>query len=299
MHMVDPKEIARRAAKKRRAQRQGRVFVVVVSIMAIGLIGGLFYMKQRSVPHQQSTAQDTTTPKTAQATPTVAAQKQTKTKLKSFTGEQFRDLYRSVSYPNTQSFSQPPEITGNSAADAHIRTLAEKRGFALTSIPVSPIVKTGEQLISDNGDDLLQPLAQKSWQDLKAAAKKDGIHLSLISAYRSPKWQRDLFMQRLLANGGNVQQIAAGNGEAAVDATLSMTAVPGYSRHHTGYTVDLYCEDGVAFGSSVCNTWITKNNYEVAKKYGWIPSYPPGANEQGPEPEPWEFVWVGTDLLYE
>lgn len=297
MHAVDPKEIARRAAHNKRAKRQGRLFVIVIFLLGLSALSGLWFIQYKNKASRQPT-----TPVTEQAKPaakTSATPKPAKTKLKTFTGTQFRDLYRSISYPNTQAFSQPPDITGNPVADARIRSMAEKRGFALTTIPVSPIVKTGEALINENGDDLLQPPAQKAWQDLKAAAKKDGIHLTLISAYRSPKWQRDLFMQRLLAHGITIQQIADGKVDTAVNDTLSMTAVPGYSRHHTGYTVDLYCEDGVAFGSSTCNTWITKNNYEVAKRYGWIPSYPEGAGEQGPEPEPWEFVWVGTDLLFE
>lgn len=298
--MVDPKEIARRAAHKRRRQRQGRLFITSLFVIAVVGFVGVMFMQRHTKNAQRSdnpTAQ--TSPQTKASTATTAAPKPTKTNLKTFTGVQFRDMYRSISYPNTQPFQTPPEITGNPTADARIRAMAEKRGFSLTTIPVSPIVKTGEALISADGDDLLQPPALKAWQELKAAAKKDGIHLTLISAYRSPKWQRDLFMSRLLAHGITVQQIADGKVDAAVDDTLSMTAVPGYSRHHTGYTVDLYCEDGVAFGTSVCNKWITKNNYEVAKKTGWIPSYPEGAGEQGPEPEPWEFVWVGTDLLYE
>jgi D-alanyl-D-alanine carboxypeptidase len=164
---------------------------------------------------------------------------------------------------------------------------------------VSSIEKSGEALTGSYQDDLLQPLAAKSWQELKAAAKKDGLGMSLVSGYRSPKSQRDLFTERLYSTGVTDKQISAGTPDNSVNATLSMTAVPGYSRHHTGYTIDIHCDDGLAFGVSTCNQWITKDNYANAKKYGWIPSYPPGAGEQGPEPEAWEYVWVGTDVLYE
>lgn len=295
MHVTNPREIQKRAAKK---HRSNIVPLIFGGVLVIGLAaGGLYWFLLRPVPLSSENAQE---PSGSQAATQVASQPvREKTTLKNFSGIEFRDLYRSVNYPNTQAFSTPPEITGNPTADARIRTLAEKRGFLLTSVPLSPIVKTGEELIAGNGDDLLQPLAQKSWKELKAAARKDNIQLSLISAYRSPKWQRELFTERLLAQGVTIQQIADGKGEAALNTTLSMTAVPGYSRHHTGYTIDLYCDDGIAFGDSSCNKWITKNNYENAKKYGWIPSYPPDAGEQGPEPEPWEFVWVGTDLLYQ
>lgn len=295
MHVTNPREIQKRAANKRRNNVLPLIFGAV---LLIGLsAGGLYWFVLRPVPVSNENTQEASA--SPAATQVASQPVREKTTLKNFSGVEFRDLYRSVNYPNTQAFATPPDITGNPTADARIRTMAEKRGFLLTSIPLSPIVKTGEELIAGNGDDLLQPLAQKSWKELKAAARKDGIQLSLISAYRSPKWQRELFTERLLAQGVSIQQIAEGKGEAALNTTLSMTAVPGYSRHHTGYTIDLYCDDGIAFGDSSCNKWITKNNYENAKKYGWIPSYPPGAGEQGPEPEPWEFVWVGTDVLYQ
>ena len=290
MHMLEPKEIAKRSKEKSSKKRGGQAMLAVLCVlMALAGLGGYWYLKMR--PHSE-VSQTIVQPAPRAAPKSKASSKVTepKTRLKTFTGPQFKDLYHSISYPNTEPFTNPPEITGNVVADDHIRTLAEKRGFVLTSIPVAPIVKTGEKLISADGDDLLQPLAQKSWLQLKAAANTAGVKMTLISAYRSPKWQRDLFMQRLLTNGGNVQKIADGLGDVAVNDTLSMTAVPGYSRHHTGYTVDLYCEDGVAFASSTCNTWISQNNFEQAKKAGWIPSYPPGADVQGPEPEPWEYV---------
>src|SRR5205085_1365006 len=135
-------------------------------------------------------------------------------------------------------------------------------------------------------DDLLQPRAALAWADLKAAAGKDGLALTVISAYRSPEYQRNLFMQRLLAKGVSVAQIAAGQGDAAVSATLEVTALPGYSRHHTGYTVDLWCDDGSgSFLTSRCYKWISADNYKHAKEAGWIPSYPGGVQGQGPEPE--------------
>jgi D-alanyl-D-alanine carboxypeptidase len=214
--------------------------------------------------------------------------------LKQFIGPQFKELARSVKYPNTQLFDEPPAITGNPVADARIRSIAQARGYVLTSMPVTSIEKINEPRLES--DDLLQPLAAIAWRELKAAAARDGIPLSLLSAYRSPQYQRDLFMSRL--KGATVAQIAAGQGDAAVNTTLGVTAVPGYSRHHTGYTIDLWCEDGSGkFLASRCYTWISANNYKVAKQTGWIPSYPDGVDMQGPEPEPWEYVWVGKDLV--
>jgi LAS superfamily LD-carboxypeptidase LdcB len=55
----------------------------------------------------------------------------------------------------------------------------------------------------------------------------------------------------------------------------------------------------VVFEQSVCFGWLSKGNYKNAKSNGWIPSYPDGAKKQGPDPESWEYVWVGKQNLIE
>lgn len=218
--------------------------------------------------------------------------------LKTFKPEEFNQLATAVRYPNTQLFDEPPGITGNQVADKRIRAIAESRGYRLTSIPVGAIQKINEPRLE--GDDLLQPLAAIGWDKLKKAAQKDGIPISLTSAYRSPEYQRGLFMGWLLAKKVSVAQIAAGGGDAAIASTLQTAAVPGYSRHHSGYTIDLWCDDGSgAFLNSACFRWIKSDNYKKAKQAGWIPSYPEGVKDQGPEPEPWEYIWVGEEHLLE
>ncbi len=218
--------------------------------------------------------------------------------IRTFSGNDFKLLFQSLAHPNTQPFVNPPSITGNTAADARIRTIAEKRGYRLTSIPVSAIVRTDEATL--NNDDLLQPLAYQGWIDLRAAAQKDAIPLFLYSGYRSPEFQRDLFLERLYDRGISVEQIARGTADKAVEDTLIITAVPGYSRHHSGYTADFKCEDGSPnFGASICFKWLNENNYARAKQFGWIPSYPAEVDLQGPEPEEWEYIWVGVRALSE
>lgn len=218
--------------------------------------------------------------------------------LRRFTGEEFKQLFLKVSYPNTQPILALPPITGHAATDARIRAIAESRGYRLSAVPVSLIRRINEPRL-DN-DDLLQPLAADGWHALKAAAQAADIPLSLSSAYRSPEYQRRMFLQRLIGNGASIEQVVNGQADHVIEATLMMTAIPGYSRHHTGYTIDVWCEDGSAtFLNSRCFRWLSADNYKIAKKHGWIPSYPPGADMQGPEPEPWEYVWVGEGWLQE
>jgi D-alanyl-D-alanine carboxypeptidase len=222
-----------------------------------------------------------------------------KTKLRQFSNEEFRKLYDAFVYPNMQEVTDPPSITGNLVADERIRKLAITRGYKLRSIPVEPIRKV--EGIGLGEDDLLQTKAIDSWLQLQAAAKKAGLPLQISSAYRSVEFQRNLFMTRVTVRNVTVEKIAAGSADAQIIEELRTTAIPGYSRHHTGYTVDFVC-NGIGLGGFIdtaCYKWLADNNYENAKKAGWIPSYPPNTGIQGPEPEPWEFVWVGTDAVME
>lgn len=302
MPVVEPKELKKRAkAREKAKKRKLRVRVIRTSLLTLVLGVILMLALKAFILNGYVSVDSNQTPaEPVEPTPKINTDEKSKARLVTFTGDQFKQLYRSVNYPNIQLLSTPPEITANDKADERIRELAEKRGFMLTSIPVSPISQTNEPLLVGSDDDLLQPLALKAWQALKKQASDEGIPLQLISAYRSIERQRELFTSRLFETGVSIQQIAAGQADDQINQTLTLTAVPGYSRHHTGYTIDLSCDDGSGnFGDSSCYQWIKSDNYEKAKRQGWIPSYPEDAKEQGPEPEPWEYVWVGINFLYE
>lgn len=163
--------------------------------------------------------------------------------LRVFQAEQFKHLAFSTKYPNTVMLERPPSITGVEAADEIIQELAESRGYKLSNVPVSSITKIDEPRL--DSDDLLQPLAARSWSKLKSAAEKDNVPLALLSAYRSINYQRTLFVGRLTARGATISSIANRRSDNHILDTLKITAPPGYSRHHNGYTIDLWCEDGL------------------------------------------------------
>lgn len=213
-------------------------------------------------------------------------------KPREFSSEAFRQLYERTVLPNTKNIEEEVQITGNLAADSVIRTAATSRGYVRQSVPERPLLEIDGFL--------LQEKAVQPWQELKTAAATAGVGIELLSAFRSPNDQRTLFTSYLAELGVNPIDIAGGRANKELDTILSRVALPGYSRHHTGYTVDLKCtsDQDVTFAQSHCNTWLSANNYEQPKLYGWIPSYPPGAGLQGPEPEPWEYVWVGAEALY-
>ena len=112
------------------------------------------------------------------------------------------------------------------------------------------------------------------------AAKRDGITLYSLSAYRSYATQTSIFNR-------NLQQL----GRAT---TLGLTAKPGYSEHQTGLADDLgdgtSCDLAVCFESHPAAKWLAKNSW----RYGWILRYPLGYTKvTGIQTEPWHFRYIG------
>lgn len=290
MRVIQPHRSVRRSKSKSKKPLFVGIFTLLI-VATAGIYGSLSFNKKNEINEQ------------TQSSEVLAEQRNQKQianpgpeDFKYFAGEEFQKLFDSVAYPNTQTFSQPPSITGDESADDRIRTIATSRGYAIHSVPVAPIDKTNTPGLV--GDDLLQPLAYNAWQVLKKSADAEGIPIKLNSGYRSIEMQRKLFLSRLYATGASDAQIANGQADNQVVSVLSQAAIPGYSRHHTGYTVDFVCANGTqTFETTTCFKWLSENNYLNAKKHGWIPSYPDGANNQGPEPEPWEYVWVGVPTL--
>lgn len=287
MRVINPKQ--RTQSKERPKSRK---VLAVTSILLLLAVGAVYFLTQQRTDSDAApaTQQQTNVPQNNNL--------QTKadgTTLKNFTGQQFFELYNGFAYPNTARIDENTPITGNEAADKRIRTIAIDRGYALRSAPVTNTFKEVAPGM------VLQQRAAQPWFDMQAEAKKDGIGLGLTAAFRPAEEQRQIFTERLAQTNINPDMIATGNFDAQVSQVLRMTAIPGYSRHHTGYTIDISCENDprTSFQYTVCFEWLSANNYEHAKKHGWIPSYPEGSGKQGPDPEAWEYVWVGTPALTE
>ena len=65
----------------------------------------------------------------------------------------------------------------------------------------------------------------------------NGTPLQINSGYRSIAQQREIFRRRL--GGWSTAQIASGQADGAIEAVLAYHSIPGYSKHHTGVTMDL------------------------------------------------------------
>lgn len=206
-----------------------------------------------------------------------------------YTSQDFVDLYDSLSLPNTTQIATPPSITGDAAADARIRSIAESRGYRLRT-------QAGGGLVSVSGQSVQPPVAS-AWGQMSSAAAAEGVSITLTSAYRTVASQRSILLGRL--SGWSNAQIASGAADGAIFDALRLVSVPGYSKHHSGYAIDVVHAGGglAGFENTPSYAWLSANNFANAKRFGFVPSYPYGAAPFGPDPEPWELVWVGANNI--
>lgn len=118
-----------------------------------------------------------------------------------------------------------------------------------------------------------------------AAAKADGVRLSLRNAYRSYADQRVIHAD-----------VVAHNGTAYADR---YSARAGYSEHQTGLALDLHsasqpgCDLVACFAGTVEAAWASAHAWE----FGFVVRYTPdNTATTGYEPEAWHLRYVGRDL---
>jgi D-alanyl-D-alanine carboxypeptidase len=128
----------------------------------------------------------------------------------------------------------------------------------------------------------LRDSAAQSYLDMAAAARQEGIELTVISAFRTTAEQEALFFDISRQRNQSLQQRAL------------TSAPPGYSEHHTGFALDL--GDGAVPSANLSPTfeqtrafrWLEQN----AKRYSFELSFP-RQNCQGVLYEPWHWRFVG------
>lgn len=200
-----------------------------------------------------------------------------------YSGAEFQELYDYAignTLPDLETPSDRYVVTGDEDLDERLWQAAFERGYVLRP-------EARGQLASVAGVPM-QPQAAEAWTGLRAVARDAGMGFIVSSAYRSPSAQRTHFLSKL-----------GGTSDAAIDATLRWYSLPGTSKHHAGYALDFRYASGTfgEFRSTKDYDWLASDNFAIPKAFGLIPSYPDDVENQGPNPEPWEFVWVGEDLI--
>lgn len=126
--------------------------------------------------------------------------------------------------------------------------------------------------------------AASALEELFAGARKDGIYLGGVSAYRSNATQKSLF-NRYVQRDGEEQ-------------AMRYSAVPGHSEHETGLAIDVSDSSGKCaatdcFADTKEAKWLAKH----APDYGFIIRYPQGKEAiTGYKYEAWHIRYVGTDV---
>lgn len=201
--------------------------------------------------------------------------------LPEYAGDDFEALFREVA-AGVGSVDDPlPAVTGRPDVDALIVETAVRLGYRRRPLAAGNLVAVDGHLLA--------PEAARAWLRLREAARAEGIELRLVSGWRSLTDQRAAFLRGL-----------GGHTPAAVESRLRWSAPPGYSKHHTGLALDLASGPGDhnSFGRSPGYRWLVADNYRNARRFGFIPSYPPDATPVGPNPEPWEWVYVGIGAIF-
>jgi D-alanyl-D-alanine carboxypeptidase len=131
---------------------------------------------------------------------------------------------------------------------------------------------------------MMRKTAAGALEQLFAGAKKDGVYLAGVSAYRSEKTQTTLFNNYVKRDGE--------------EKARTYSAVPGHSEHQTGLSIDVSGSDGKCaaescFGGTKEAEWLAAH----AAEYGFIIRYPEGKQAiTGYKYEPWHIRYVGTDI---
>jgi LAS superfamily LD-carboxypeptidase LdcB len=160
--------------------------------------------------------------------------------------------------------------TDNQVANKYSK-VAQKTGYKERYPQISESEMTsrdGQKLVKD---------AATAFDSMRAAARRDGVSIKILSGYRSIATQVGLFENKIKKFKSEIR-------------AADYSAPPGHSQHHTGLALDLN-----SLSPSFRNTkeyrWL-KNN---APKYGFMLSYENNESkcDLGPHNEPWHWVYVG------
>ena len=141
-------------------------------------------------------------------------------------------------------------------------------------------------VVSVGGNYKLESKAAAAWQDMQAAASRDGVSLWIISAYRTLERQTELYQEKV----EEYKNLGYNEGDAKIEAG-KWVAVPGTSEHCLGYAADL-CSLEENFENSDQFAWLQKHCAE----YGFILRYPKDKVDITKiSYEPWHYRYVGSN----
>ena len=123
-----------------------------------------------------------------------------------------------------------------------------------------------------------------------ADARKEGVRIIAISAFRDYDYQTELFENKVI----RLQQSKGYSVTKAREEAATVVAYPGTSEHQLGLALDLVDARHVKLDESQENTAAYQWLFQHCAEYGFIVRYPNGKTEiTGIIYEPWHFRYVG------
>jgi D-alanyl-D-alanine carboxypeptidase len=152
----------------------------------------------------------------------------------------------------------------------------------LGHLPYQEAPETELAPITADGGMRLRKTAAQAFIEMQNDARRTGVILLPISAFRSKAAQEKLFFEVKKQRNQETRKRA------------EVSAPPGYSEHHTGYAIDI--GDGrtpatnlsTSFANTAAFRWLQNN----AAQYSFELSFPEN-NPQGISYEPWHWRFVG------
>ena len=154
----------------------------------------------------------------------------------------------------------------------------------------NPISEDCVPQVEDFGNKKVNKIISEPLKNMINDAKKEGLHIFVLSGYRSIERQKDLFNNQVKS-----EKVKGLSNEKAEEKASEVVAKPGQSEHNEGISVDFNCVD-CSFENTGEYCWLKKN----AQNYGFIERYTgENENETGVIAESWHWRYVGIDFAKE
>lgn len=156
----------------------------------------------------------------------------------------------------------------------------------LSNYRPTDLMEIDSKMVGANGPHYLREEAYQYFYKMWSDAKKEGITLYVISAYRSYEVQKTIFTRQVSTRGEREAN--------------RYSARPGESEHQLGTTVDFIGSIGEGLTAGFAHTpqgkWLRLNSY----KYGFVMSYPEDKEYiTGYIFEPWHYRYIGVEAARE
>lgn len=188
--------------------------------------------------------------------------------------------YKSIDSSKTGTSDRKYAILEPDALDVLV-----KNGFYLpASYEPDDLCEISIPVSSEDETYLLRKEAADALQQMYEDAKKEGLEIAVVSAYRSYEDQKEIYDYYF----SKYDELTASR----------LVSIPGCSEHQLGLSVDLTSKDIIGdedsfFVDTPEYQWVIKHAHE----YGFILRYPDDKTSiTGTTNEPWHFRYVGTEL---